>query len=104
MDAINQPYTLGKWVTKVGNEKTFITEWTKFAQWTARNQKGAGIGYLLQDPEHPRNFISFGAWQSVEAIKAWRDRSEFKAFVIKAKEICEDFQPQSLVLVASSEQ
>ncbi len=103
MITINQPYTLGKWIAKAGCEEAFIAEWTSLAKWTAMNQGGAGIGYLLQDPQQPQYFISFGAWQTVEAIKEWRDRSEFKAFVVKAKELCEDFQPHLLTLVASSE-
>jgi quinol monooxygenase YgiN len=102
MDKVNQMFTVGKWVTKVGLEKTFIAEWESFARWTGRNQPGAGIGYLLQDPERPQQFVSFGPWENVEAINTWRDRPEFKAFVIRVRELCEDFQPQSLILVASS--
>ncbi len=103
MIKFNQPYTVGKWVTRVGSEKAFITEWEIFAKWTAANQQGAGIGYLLQDEENPQKFISFGAWDNSDAIRAWRERPEFKAFVSKVRELCEDFQPQSLALVASSE-
>jgi heme-degrading monooxygenase HmoA len=103
MVTINQPYTVGKWITRGGKEKAFIAEWEKFAKWTARNQPGAGMGYLLQDPERPQQFTSFGPWENFEAIRAWRERSEFKAFVARVRELCEDFQPQSLVLVANSE-
>jgi quinol monooxygenase YgiN len=102
MSKPNQIYTLGNWTTKVGNEQAFITEWQTFAQWTAQHQQGAGIGYLLQDPDHPQQFVSFGPWESPEAVKAWRERPEFKAFVLKVRELCEDFQPRTLVLVASS--
>lgn len=102
MNNPNQLYTLGNWTTKVGNEQAFIAEWEKFAKWTALHQKGAGVGNLLQDPEHPRQFVSFGPWDSPEAIKAWREQPEFKAFVSKVRDLCEDFQPRNLVLVASS--
>lgn len=60
MNKVNQPYTLGNWTAKAGNEKTFIAEWQAFARWTARNQSGAGTAYLLQDLEHPQHFVSFG--------------------------------------------
>jgi len=103
MVTINQPYTVGKWTTRVGSEKSFISEWNNFAEWTTRNQQGSGIGILLQNPERPQQFISFGPWTNVDAINAWRDRSEFKAFVVKVKDLCENFQPQSFVLVANSE-
>jgi heme-degrading monooxygenase HmoA len=102
MHTINQPYTLGVWSVKLGNEKTFIAEWKAFADWTAKNQPGAGTGHLLQDPERPNQFVSFGPWESVDAIKSWRERAEFKAFVSRVRELCDDFQPRSLTLVAVS--
>ncbi|HZY10807.1 MAG TPA: antibiotic biosynthesis monooxygenase family protein [Bacteroidota bacterium] len=102
MTNLNQPYTLGRWFVKPGNEETFIAEWKSFARWTSTNQPGAGTGYLLQDPEHPHEFISFGAWDNVEVIKAWRQRPEFKAFVDRVKPLCDDFQPHTLRLAATS--
>ena len=102
MNKINQPYTLGMWKAKAGNEKTFIAEWEVFAKWTASNQAGAGTGYLLQDAEHSQQFISFDPWENVDAIQAWRERPEFKVFVSKVRELCDDFQPRFLVLVSSS--
>jgi quinol monooxygenase YgiN len=104
MVKLHQPYTVGKWVTKVGSEKAFIAEWESFAQWTSRNQGGAGTGCLLQDQEKPQQFISFGPWENVESINAWRERPEFKEFVAKVRGLLEEFQPQTLLIVASSEQ
>ncbi|MGH2566758.1 MAG: putative quinol monooxygenase [Bacteroidota bacterium] len=104
MTETNKPYTLGNWLVKEGNEQAFIEEWKAFARWTASNQPGAGTGYLLQDPERPQQFVSFGSWNDLEAIKAWRDRPEFKSFVEKVKRLCESFQPHTLRLVATSEE
>lgn len=104
MNDLNQPYTAGNWFVKVGSEEAFIAEWKSFAHWTAQHQTGTGTGYLLQDPEHPQHFISFGAWKNLDAIKEWRERPEFKAFVGKVKMLCDDFQPQTLKLVATSEE
>jgi heme-degrading monooxygenase HmoA len=98
----NQMYTVGLWTTKPGNEQAFITEWKSFAQWTERNQSGSRTGYLLRDRNSPGKFISFGPWENEEAINRWRESPEFKAFVLKARELCTDFQPQSMVLVADS--
>ncbi len=103
MITLNAPYTVGLWTVRPGNEKAFIVEWTAFAKWTAENQAGSGTGYLLQDPLNPQQFISYGPWENTAAIDAWRNRPEFKAFAAKAKELCEVFQPRSLVLVAASE-
>jgi heme-degrading monooxygenase HmoA len=79
-----------------------VDAWSSFAKWTARNQPGAGAGYLLRDANKPQQFISFGPWDNTEAIKAWRELAEFKAFVSKARELCDDFQPRSLFVVADS--
>ena len=102
MTNTNQLYTHGLWIAKPGNEQVFITEWSNFAKWTAKHQSGAGTGYLLQDREHPQEFISFGPWDNENAISAWRQRPEFKAFVSKIRELCDDFQPRSLSVVATS--
>ena len=100
----NQLYTLGTWTAKTGNEKLFIADWNAFAKWTAAHHVGTGTAYLLQDPEHPQQFVSFGPWESAEAIRTWRERPEFKAFISRVRELCNDFQPRSLVVVGSSEQ
>ena len=104
MNKLNQPYTLGNWTVKAGNEEAFIAEWKAFAEWSSKNQPGAGYGYLLQDPEHPQQFVSFGPWENLDAIRAWRERPEFKAFVGKVKMLCDNFQPHTLKLVATTEQ
>lgn len=103
MNTINQQYTLGIWTVKPGNEHAFIAEWEAFAKWTAKNQPGAKTACLLQEKEHPAQFVSFGPWENVEAIKSWRERPEFKTFVSKARELCLDFQPRSFELVATTE-
>jgi len=102
MSTSNQLYTHGTWKTKVGNERAFIAEWQEFARWTAQHQQGVGTAYLLQDPDHPQQFISFGPWDDGEAIKAWRELPEFKAFVLKVRDLCEEFQPRTLIVAASS--
>lgn len=103
MITAKQQYTVGTWITKAGCEQEFVAEWARFAEWTAKNQKGSGTGYLLQDAEQPQRFLSYGAWENAEAITAWRDRAEFKLFAARAKELCAEFHPQRFVLVASTE-
>jgi heme-degrading monooxygenase HmoA len=95
-------YTLGIWKVIPGKEKEFIDQWTLFAQWTSKNLSGAGKGYLLQDETNSSRFISFGPWANRAIIQAWRESFEFKNFVRIAKELCEEFQPNTLRVVASS--
>ncbi len=103
MPASNQLYTVGIWTVRQGAEKEFIAEWEAFARWTAVTQPGTGKGTLLQDRTDPQQFISFGPWESMEQIKAWRDSPEFIAFAAKARLLCTDFQPRTLMLAATSD-
>ncbi len=97
-----QPFTLGIWTVKVGRERAFTDLWTSFARWTSVNFPAAGTGYLLQDDNKALRFISFGPWENTETVRAWREHPEFKSFAAKVKDLCDDFQPISLSVVASS--
>ena len=96
-------YTLGIWIIKPGKETEFISKWTSFAQWMNKNTSGTGKGSLLQDAKNPLRFISFGPWKSESDIQAWRDSNEFKNFVAGVMPVCDDFQPNTLNLVSTSE-
>ncbi len=98
-DKDSGPWTLGIWTTKEGREAEFQAAWREFASWTAANQPGAGEAFLLRDVANPRRFISFGPWSGAEAIAAWRQTEGFTTFVAVARELCEDFQPNTLRLV-----
>ncbi len=102
MEKTNQPYTLGIWNVMRGNEEAFIIEWRTFARWTAEHFPDGGTGHLLQDSERSSWFVSFGSWKDSETIKAWRAAPEFQAFAAKAKSLCENFEPHSMKLVATS--
>ena len=102
MSKPRQIYTLGIWTVKEGREQAFIAEWEAFAKWTAKNQPGSQDAYLVKDLNNPRQFVSFGPWDNAEAIAAWRERAEFKAFVGKVKDLCDEFQPRTLSLAAST--
>ncbi len=99
---INNTYTAGIWHVKAGMEERFINEWSAFAKWTDAHFPGNGKGNLLQDQKDLSRFISFGDWKNEEEIMRWRDCAEFKNFVSRVKEICDDFQPNTLKLVSSS--
>jgi len=94
--ADRQLWTLGIWTARPGRAEDLRAAWQGFAEWTAANVAGAGHAYLLQDAENADRFISFGPWASESAAAAWRDRPEFREFVAKIREICVEFQPQTL--------
>lgn len=96
-------YTLGVWTVKPEKEAEFISEWTSFANWTSNNISGPGKAYLLQDEKNSLRFISFGPWDNEKSIEGWRESNEFRNFVTKAKDLCVDFQPNTLKVVSISD-
>ncbi|MDD1673392.1 MAG: antibiotic biosynthesis monooxygenase, partial [Methanomicrobiales archaeon] len=69
-------FSVGNWVVRPGQEKAFIEAWTEFAEWTMEHQKGAVYGQLLQDIVQQGHFVSFGPWETVQDIEAWRSTPE----------------------------
>ena len=103
MDAIGQIFAQGSWFVKPGNEEAFIAAWEELAKWTVETQSGFGKPHLLQDLEEPQRFISFGPWDDVASIQAWRQRPEFQSYLSKSRELCEDIQPpRTMKLVATA--
>ena len=102
MEHSHQPYTLGIWKVKPGNEEAFIAAWQDLATWTEKHFSAGGKGYLLQDNDKPQLLISYGSWKDTQTIAAWRATTEFQAFAAKAKIWCDEWQPHSMRLVAAS--
>jgi heme-degrading monooxygenase HmoA len=95
-------YTIGIWTIKSGKEKEFISAWTSFAKWTREHVSEAGSAYLVLDVKNPLRFISFGPWENENSIVKWRDSNEFKNFVTKVKDLYDEFQPNTLKVVSST--
>src|SRR3712207_5162062 len=93
MAKIGQPYTSGAWLVRAGSEEDFIERWTNFTQWSLKNAPGAESFVLLRDITERRRFVSFGAWDDVEAVVAWRQRPEFSELLGECRALCEEFEP-----------
>jgi quinol monooxygenase YgiN len=93
-------YTSAVWIVKPGKEAEFVKSWENFANWTAMNQAGAGSAKLIQGIENPSHFISFGPWENIKSISAWRAMPEFAAFFAQAKLLCDDIQPGTFNIAA----
>ncbi|MGI8827333.1 MAG: antibiotic biosynthesis monooxygenase family protein [Chloroflexota bacterium] len=89
-------YSLGIWIVKPGREGDFVEAWREMADWTTREMTGGEKGTLLRDREQPNRFVSFGPWDSVEAITAWRAHPGFRERVGKLREMLDDFSPTTL--------
>jgi heme-degrading monooxygenase HmoA len=101
-DKLKETYTLGIWTVKPGKEGEFIRDWASFADWTSENISGTGKAYLLQDEKSSLRFISFGPWDNPGSIQKWRESTEFKNFVTKVKDLCDEFQPNTLKVIYST--
>ena len=97
-----QLYTLATWKVKAGKEAEFIESWQAFADWTTHTQAGAGEGVLLQGEDNPDHFVSFGPWDNAENVARWRAQPEFQDFLSKARDLCEELQPQNMIRVGQS--
>jgi heme-degrading monooxygenase HmoA len=54
---------------------------------------GAGRPTLLRDMDQSHRFISFGTWQDLEQIEAFRRHAEFARHVARIQEALDDFTP-----------
>ena len=69
-------YTTGYWRPHAGHEEEFIAAWTEFASWASEHD-GAHELRLARDLGDPANFISFGLWDSLEQVHAWKQSPGF---------------------------
>ncbi len=96
MDEENQRFSAGIWIIKSGKENEFIEEFKKFAKLIFDKNIGAIEVYLVQDVQQPQRFVTFGPWESIEKIEAWRNLPEFKEFFAKAKQLSDEVTPLTM--------
>jgi heme-degrading monooxygenase HmoA len=95
-------YTSGTWTPTPGSQEAFIDAWQGFAAWASR-MPGAGRLHLVRDLREPERFVSFGSWDSIDEVRAWKSSPEFRERMAQVLQHVEDFQPAELRLVASAE-
>ena len=92
------PYTHTSWIVKRGREAEFIECWREWADWSHREGL-AGGGMLLRDLDNPERFVSFGPWESMQAIRNWRALAGYQERVARLGELVEHFEPRTLEVV-----
>lgn len=90
---MGRPYTSGIWTVKPGREEDFVARWRELAEWASVEFPGAGRPTLLRDMDQSHRFISFGTWQDLEQIEAFRRHAEFARHVARIQEALDDFTP-----------
>jgi heme-degrading monooxygenase HmoA len=95
-------YTSGTWTPKSGSEEAFVAAWKKFAAW-ASSMPGAGRLALIRDLDAPERFVSFGAWERIEQVHAWKSSPEFRERMARVQEHVSEFRPTESGLIAAAE-
>lgn len=90
-----QLYTTGSWRPFPGHEDAFLAEWKEFMGWASR-LPGAGEAVLARDQRDPARFVSFAAWESLDAVRSWKDSPEFKPRMSRVQEHVDKFAPTEL--------
>ena len=92
------PYSSTTWIVKPGLEDEFVRRWSEFADWSGAQGLTASA-MLLRDMDERNRFVSFGPWETVDAIRRWRSLPGFQERVARLHEVLEHFEPHTLELV-----
>lgn len=91
-------FTHGRFEVAPENEQAFVAAWSEFAAW-ASERDGAGTLRLVRDVRNPGRFASFGRWDDVDAVRAWKSSAEFKERIGRVVRQATEFEPTELVTI-----
>lgn len=91
-------YTHTTWRVKPGREDDFVERWAEWIDWSHR-QGLREHALLLRDAETPGTFLSFGPWENVDAVQAWRSLPGYHERVDRLREVLDEFEPRTLEVV-----
>lgn len=86
-------YTLARWYVKEGREADFVRAWSGELADHFLSLPGSRWGTLLQSTEDPRQFYSFGPWDSLEDIRNMRSAPRTREVFGVLGELCDEVQP-----------
>lgn len=95
---MGRPYSSGVWIAIPGREAEFIAAWREFATWSL-GAVGASWATLLQDRSQFNRFVSFGPWDSLDQIEAWRSNPGFAERVARIRPLIERLDASTLEAV-----
>lgn len=98
---MDELYTHGTWEPYPGKEEAFVEAWAEFAGW-ASSSPGAGALALTRDTREPGRFVSFGAWETSDAVRGWKGSPEFRERMAHVLEHVNEFHPTELALIATA--
>jgi heme-degrading monooxygenase HmoA len=99
---VGEIFTTGTWRPNVGKEDAFVDAWAGFAAW-ASGMPGAGTLRLARDVRDAELFVSFGMWESIDTVRAWKSAPDFRERLARVLQHVDEFEPSELALVATAE-
>jgi heme-degrading monooxygenase HmoA len=93
-------WTLDSWLVYPGREDEFIAAWTDLMHWTMREARGQVSSIPLYcDFQQSRRFFCPIAWESVEAIAAWRANQGYQHRIEHIEHLCTERETGTLMQV-----
>lgn len=89
----NDFYTLASWHVQEGQEEEFLRIWKDELAHAFRNANPKAQGTLIQSLEDPRQFYSFGPWETMEQMEAARSDVQVRAAIGKLLHVCDRAAP-----------
>ncbi len=91
-------YILDTWLVYPGYEHEFIALWTDLVQWTMQEIPGIVSGIpLYRDIQQMNRFFCPIAWDSAEAITAWRSNQSYQSRIEQIERLCVELEARTLV-------
>ncbi len=97
----SEPYTMGRWLVKSGQEAAFVAAWRDLGAYFPSLPHPPGIGTLVQSIDDARLFYSFGPWHSLEDIQAMRADPRTPGQLRRLIELCDEAAPGTFRWVAT---
>src|SRR5262249_2978025 len=86
-------YTLASWHIQEGQEREFLRVWQEELAPAFLQISPSTHGTLIQSLEDPRQFYSFGPWESLEQMQAARSDPRARAVIGKLIALCDEAKP-----------
>jgi heme-degrading monooxygenase HmoA len=86
-------YTLASWYIKEGQEEEFLRTWREQLAPAFLSVNPTAHGTLIQSLEDPRQFYSFGPWDTLEEMQAARSDLRAREAIGKLIALCDSAKP-----------
>lgn len=86
-------YTLASWHIQEGQAEEFLRVWREELAPAFLNVNPTARGTLIQSLEDPRQFYSFGPWDSLEQMQTARSDPRAREAIGKLIALCDEAKP-----------